>query len=74
MAKRAIEPGQRYRDLQRGIFGRPMHSEWIVEAVGADGLGIPHARLAKVADLTERKTLSVCSLADRSRFEEIRGF
>jgi hypothetical protein len=71
MTKRAIEPGQRYRDLQRGIFGRPMHSEWIVEAVGADGLGIPHARLAKVADLTERKTLSVRSLADRSRFEEV---
>jgi len=71
MAKRMIEPGQRYRDVRCGMFGRSAHCEWIVEAVGADGLGVPHARLAKAVDLTERKTLAVGVLGDRSQFEKV---
>jgi hypothetical protein len=71
MPKRAIEPGQCYREIRRGVFGRPADSEWIVEAVSADSLGVPHARLVNVADLTERKTLAVAAIADPSRFEEV---
>jgi hypothetical protein len=71
MVKRVIEPGQRYRDVSRGVFGRPANSEWIVEAVEADGLGIPHARLAKVANPSVRKTLAAGVLADPSRFEAV---
>lgn len=67
MTTHKVEPGQRYRDLRPGLHGR----EWIVEAVQTDALGIPHARLVKVSDLTERKTLSAAVLADPSRFEEV---
>jgi hypothetical protein len=66
MAKRAIEPGRRYREIGRGAG-----AEWIVEAVKADLLGLRHARLVSAADLTRRKTLSVRALADPSRFEEV---
>jgi hypothetical protein len=67
MTKRIVEPGQRYRDLRPGSHGR----EWIVEAVQMDAMGIPHARLVKVSDLTDRKTLSAAVLVDPSRFEEV---
>jgi hypothetical protein len=67
MTKHKVEPGQRYSDLGPGSRGR----EWIVEAVHADARGIPHARLVKVSDLTERKTLSAAVLIDPSRFEEV---
>jgi hypothetical protein len=66
MATHTVEPGQRYRDLQPGSYGR----EWLVEAVQADAMGIRHARLVKVSDLTDRKTLSAAVLADTARFEE----
>jgi hypothetical protein len=71
MAKRTIEPGQRYRDVRPGIFGRRAHSEWIVEAVEMDALGIAHARLINGTDLTARKTLAAGVLTDSSRFEEV---
>jgi hypothetical protein len=71
MPKRPVEPGRRYRELRRDLFGRPAESESIVEAVETDGLGVEHARLVSAADLTRRKTLSVRALADPSRFEEV---
>jgi hypothetical protein len=71
MTKSPIEPGRRYRELRLGLFGRPAGAEWIVEAVGADGLGVEHARLVSAADLTRRKTLWVRALTDASRFEEV---
>jgi hypothetical protein len=58
MAKRMVEAGQRYRDLQPGIYGRSAASDWVVEAVHIDALGIRHARLVSVADPSERKTRS----------------
>ena len=64
MTKHKVEPGQHYRDLRQG-------REWLVEAVQTDALGIPHARLVKVSDPTERKTFSAVVLADPSRFEEV---
>ena len=69
--ERVVEPGQRYRNVSLTVFGRTANSEWIVEAVEVDGLGVPHARIAKVADLTDRKTFAVGVLADPSRFEEV---
>jgi hypothetical protein len=71
MVKRSIEPGRRYREIRRGAFGGAAVTEWIVEGVEADLLGLRHARLVNAADLTERKTLSVRALADPTRFEEV---
>ncbi len=71
MPKDMIEPGRRYRELRRSVFGRAAGAEWIVEGVKADLLGLRHARLVGAADLTRRKTLSVRALADSSRFEEV---
>lgn len=71
MAKRTVEPGQRYREVRLGIYGRSAASEWIVEQVQADALGILHARLVSVVDPTVRKTLAAGVLADPTRFEEV---
>jgi hypothetical protein len=71
MAKRTVETGQRYRDVQPGIFGRSAASDWIVEAVHTDALGLCHARLVSVADPSERKTLSTEVLVDPTRFEPV---
>ena len=69
MAKRTIEPGQRFRDVRPGI--RSADSEWLVEVVKADALGVQHVRLVNFADRTERKTLAADVLADPSRFEPV---
>jgi hypothetical protein len=71
MAKRTVETGQRYRDVKPGIYGRSAASDWIVEAVHTEALGIRHARLVSVADPLERKTLAAAVLVDPARFEEI---
>jgi hypothetical protein len=71
MPKRTIEPGQRYREIRRGVFGGDAGAEWIVEGVKADLLGLRHARLVSAEDLTRRKTLSVRALTDPTRFEEV---
>jgi hypothetical protein len=73
MAKRRVEPGQRYRDVQPGIYGRSAASDWIVESVQTDALGIRHAHLISAADPTERKTLAAGVLIDPARFEEVDG-
>jgi hypothetical protein len=71
MAKCVIEPGQRYYDVSRGVFGRPVNLAWIVEAVATDGLGVAHARRASVANLSVRKTLAASVLTDRTRFKKV---
>jgi hypothetical protein len=43
MVKRTVEIGQRYHDVQPGIYGRSVAPDWIVEAVQTDALGIRHA-------------------------------
>jgi hypothetical protein len=73
MAKRRVEPGQRYRDVQPGIYGRSAASDWIVEAVQTDAHNIRHARLVSVADPSERKTLAAEVLVDPARFAEVGG-
>lgn len=71
MPRNAVEPGRRYRELRRGVFGNSVGDEWIVEGVKTDRLGLRHARLVSAADLIRRKMLSVRALADPSRFEEV---
>jgi hypothetical protein len=71
MARRTIEPGQRFRDVRPGMYGRSADSEWLVEAVKADALGVQHVRLVNFADRTERKTLAADVLTDPSRFEPV---
>jgi hypothetical protein len=73
MAKRTVETGQRYRDVKPGRFGRFSTSDWIVEAVQTDALGIRHARLVSVADPSERKTLAAEVLVDPARFEQVKS-
>ena len=68
MAKRMVERGQRYRDIQRGIYGRSA-SEWIVEDLQISRDGILHARLVSASDPTVRKTLAAEVLGDPRRFE-----
>jgi hypothetical protein len=58
MTNSTIEPGQHYRDIQSGIFGRAAASDWIVEDVQTDPYGLRHAHLMSVADPTVRKTLA----------------
>jgi len=71
MAKRTVETGQHYRDVKPGIYGRSAASDWIVEAVQTDALGIRHVRLVSVADPSERKTLAAEVLVDPARFEQV---
>jgi hypothetical protein len=66
-----VAPGQRYRDVRIGVYGRSADAEWIVETVRADALGVQHAQLINAADRTERRTLSAAVLVDPSRFEEV---
>ena len=71
VARAKIEPGQRYRDVRAGIYGRSAASEWIVEDVRPGTDGIMYARLVSVSDSTTRKTLAVTVLADPTRFEAL---
>lgn len=65
-----IVPGQRFRDMQPGLFGH-LGLEWVVQDVfvGTDDLW--YARVGRASDLTERKTLSVAVLGDRRRFAPV---
>ena len=65
-----VATGQRYRDVHPGVFGPPT-MEWTVEAIYVATDGIKYARLCCVADLTQRKTLSLSVLADRRRFMRV---
>jgi hypothetical protein len=64
--------GERYRETQRGAFARQA-ADWIVKAVYTGDDGIEHARLARVSDPSQQKTLSAGVLIDRRRFEQIQG-
>jgi hypothetical protein len=66
-SKPPVAPGQRFRDTQLSLFGRPGF-EWIVDRVfvGVDGLW--HASIVLASDTTERKTITAAVLIDRRRF------
>ena len=70
MPRHTVAPGQRYRDTQPSIFGRP-GSEWLVEEIFTGTDGVEYARVVSVSDLTQRKTLSIAILEDRRRFERV---
>jgi len=63
-----VTPGARFRAVEATAFGQTQ-PEWIVEQVYV-AAGIEHARLISAG---ERKTLSVSTLRDRSRFERVEG-
>ena len=71
MARRTINPGQRYRDVQPGIYSRSAASDWIVEDVFGGAGGIQHVRLISVSDPSIRKTLSTEVLVDPARFQQV---
>ena len=62
-----IKPGQRFRDVQPGLFGRT-GSEWIVEHVFTGTDGLQYARVVSSSDASQRKTLSATIIGDRRRF------
>ena len=57
MARREIQPGQRYRQTDST-------SIWEVLNLKADAEGVSHARLVRVGDATAAKTISVDALKD----------
>ena len=71
LAAERLEPGQRYRDIQPGIYGISAASYWLVEQVQTGVHGIRHARLVSVADPTVRKTLAAEVLIDPARFQQV---
>jgi hypothetical protein len=48
-------------------------SEWRVDRIYADPLGLPHAIVVNLSDPTERRTIACPTLGDRRRFEPING-
>lgn len=55
MARREVQPGQRYQPTDSS-------SVWEVRELTKDAEGIVHARLTRVGDQTTIKTLSVATL------------
>ncbi len=57
MARRDVQPGQRYQQADSS-------SVWEVMDMTKDGEGIAHARLIRVGDATAVKMISVSALKD----------
>jgi hypothetical protein len=67
-ARRSVTPGERYRAIRPD--GSPSLAVWeVVEIVRTSG-GIEHARLEKVGDRTETRTLASSVIADRRQFRK----
>jgi hypothetical protein len=69
-SRNTVAAGERYRDLQRGMFGRPGKA-WLVTGLLTGRDGLAYAQLVAELDHTDKRTLSVSALADRGRFERI---
>ena len=67
---RAILKGQRCREVQLGMFGRPA-PEWIVDALFAGAGGVEYSRLIRASDPSQRKTLALVVLYDKHRFTPV---
>jgi hypothetical protein len=65
-----VERGQRYRDVDPGRFGAS-GMEWIVDTIFHGTDSVQYAQLISASDLTQRKTLAVNVLKDRSRFQRM---
>ncbi|PKU24319.1 hypothetical protein [Telmatospirillum siberiense] len=57
MARREVQPGQKYQQTESS-------SVWEVVDLTKDGEGIVHARLLRVGDSTAVKMISVSALKD----------
>ena len=68
--RQPIGPGQRYRDIGRGVFGASA-LQWVVETVFTGVDGVAYAHLVCITDRSQRKTLSLAVLGDRRRFVRI---
>jgi hypothetical protein len=64
MARREVQPGQRYRQTDST-------SIWEVLNLKADAEGISHARLVRVGDATAAKTISVDALRDPRLYKPV---
>jgi hypothetical protein len=57
MARREVQPGQKYRQTDST-------SIWEVLVLKPDAEGIVHARLVRIGDATAAKTIAVSALKD----------
>ena len=58
-----VNIGERYRDCTS------VWTQWQVERVYLDPLGLPHAVMSSVVDDMERRTIACPTLLDRRRFQ-----
>lgn len=65
MARRTVEPGQRYQEADKP------RSLWEVEFVYQDGHGTPHARLRNLNTQVDARTYSCAVIMDPRRFKPI---
>jgi len=64
MASKQPQVGQHFRNI--GVPFR--NAAWVLTEIFTSRDGIEHGRLISTYDTTERKTLAVSVIADRSRF------
>ena len=57
MARREVEPGQKYRQPESSVI-------WVVVDLTQDAEGIAHARLVRSGDATAVKMISTSALRD----------
>lgn len=65
MARKPVELGQRFRDMDNP------RSLWEVEFLYADGHGVAHARLRNLTTRVDSRTYSCDVIADPRRFRQI---
>lgn len=65
--RKQVQIGQHYRD--RAAFW----SEWRVERIFNDRLGVPHAVVSSNLDQTEHRTIGCMTLLDPRRYQAVTG-
>ena len=67
MNQGVVRPGQVYRSMESGLFGRP-GQEWRVTSLAQRTDGVTYATLAMTHDPSEVKTLAMTVLLDRRMY------
>jgi len=67
MNQGAVRPGQIYRSMESGLFGRP-GQQWQVTFLAQRSDGVTYATLAMINDPSEIKTLAMTVLLDRRMY------
>jgi hypothetical protein len=70
MKQRAVQPGQLYRSVETGLFGRSGR-EWQVMSLAPRNDGMTYAMLAMTEDPSKRKTLAMNVLLDRRLYKMV---